>query len=49
LGSVVGSTLQPRKLLLDPYARAIVGDVQWHPAVYGHVADDPNQPDDARW
>ncbi len=26
------------KLLLDPYARAVAGRVQWHPALYG---DDP--------
>ncbi len=28
------------KLLLDPYAKAIEGEVQWGPAVYGHVVDD---------
>jgi isoamylase len=33
------------KLLLDPYARAIAGAVQWHPAVFGHRADDPTRPD----
>jgi len=41
-----GARCNPAKLLLDPYARAIAGDVQWHPAVYGHVADDPSRPDD---
>ena len=41
-----GSRCNPAKLLLDPYARAIVGDVHWHPAVYGHVPEDPNRPDD---
>jgi len=41
-----GSRCNPAKLLLDPYARAIAGAVHWHPAVYGHVADDPNRPDD---
>jgi glycogen operon protein len=41
-----GVRCNPAKLLLDPYARAIAGDVHWHPAVYGHVADDPNRPDD---
>ena len=41
-----GVRCNPAKLLLDPYARAIAGDVRWHPAVYGHVADDPNRPDD---
>jgi glycogen operon protein len=41
-----GARCNPAKLLLDPYARAITGDVRWHPAVYGHVADDPGRPDD---
>jgi glycogen operon protein len=41
-----GARCNPAKLLLDPYARAIAGEVHWHPAVYGHAADDPNRPDD---
>ena len=41
-----GARCNPAKLLLDPYARAIAGDVHWHPAVYGHAADDPNRADD---
>jgi len=41
-----GARCNPAKLLLDPYARAIAGDVRWHPAVYGHAADDPDRPDD---
>ena len=41
-----GSRCNPAKLLLDPYARAVAGDVRWHPAVYGHVADDPNRLDE---
>ena len=28
------------KLLLDPYARAIEGEVAWGPEVHGHVVDD---------
>ncbi len=40
-----GSRCNPAKLLLDPYARAVVGEVRWDPAVYGHVAGDPNQAD----
>ncbi|TWP36548.1 glycogen debranching protein GlgX [Leekyejoonella antrihumi] len=28
------------KLLLDPYARSIVGDVTWRPEVFGHVVDE---------
>jgi isoamylase len=40
-----GARCNPAKLLLDPYARAIGGEVNWHPAVFGHLPDDPNQPD----
>ncbi|MGH8875567.1 MAG: alpha-amylase family glycosyl hydrolase, partial [Acidimicrobiia bacterium] len=32
------------KLLLDPYARAIEGEVSWCPAVYDHQLDDPDRP-----
>jgi glycogen operon protein len=41
-----GQRANPAKLLLDPYARAIDGDVTWVPSVYGHRADDPDQRDD---
>ena len=30
----------PAQLLMDPYARAIEGEVRWGPSVYGHVVDD---------
>src|SRR5450755_1353532 len=40
-----GARCNPAKLLLDPYARAVAGEVRWDPAVYGHAPDDPNQPD----
>jgi isoamylase len=40
-----GTRCNPAKLLLDPYARAVAGEVRWDPAVYGHAADDPNQAD----
>ena len=36
-----GARCNPAKLLLDPYARAVAGEVQWHPSVFGHVPDDP--------
>ncbi|TWE07914.1 glycogen debranching protein GlgX [Rudaeicoccus suwonensis] len=35
-----GHRHNPAKLLLDPYARGIVGDVQWRPEVFGHVVDE---------
>ena len=40
-----GVRCNPAKLLLDPYARAVAGEVRWDPAVYGHAADDPNRAD----
>jgi isoamylase len=38
-----GARCNPAKLLLDPYARAVEGEVQWNPAVFGHASDDPNK------
>ncbi len=35
-----GLRCNPNKLLLDPYAKAIDGDVRWDPAVYGYDFDD---------
>jgi isoamylase len=40
-----GVRCNPAKLLLDPYARAVAGEVRWDPAVYGHAPDDPNRAD----
>jgi len=34
-----GLRYNPDKLLLDPYARAIDGEVTWAPEVFGHVVD----------
>jgi len=42
-----GLRANPAKLLLDPYARAIDGNVTWDQAVFGHRADDPDQRDDS--
>ncbi|GAB7052725.1 glycogen debranching protein GlgX [Catenuloplanes indicus] len=38
-----GARCNPHKLLLDPYAKAVDGDVQWHPALYGYQLDDPSR------
>ncbi|MBY5162471.1 glycogen debranching protein GlgX [Salsipaludibacter albus] len=35
-----GDRCNPAKLLLDPYARGIVGDVDWDPSVHGHDLQD---------
>ena len=32
----VGARCNPNKLLIDPYAKAIDGQVSWNPAVYGY-------------
>lgn len=40
-----GHRCNPNKLLLDPYAKAIDGDVRWDPAVYGHDQANLDQPD----
>jgi len=42
-----GLRCNPTKLLLDPYARAIVGGVTYDPAVFGHDAHNPAQPSQA--
>ncbi len=35
-----GMRHNPAKLLLDPYGRAVEGEVDWNPTVFGHVVDD---------
>nr|WP_321984755.1 glycogen debranching protein GlgX [uncultured Lichenicoccus sp.] len=32
-----GHRFNPNKLLLDPYARAHVGELQWNPAIFGYT------------
>lgn len=39
-----GHRCNPSKLLIDPYARAISGIVDFGPAVYGHDISDPDRP-----
>jgi isoamylase len=39
-----GLRYNPNKLLLDPYARAIVGQVRFGPEIFGHAIDDPAAP-----
>ncbi|HRW17891.1 MAG TPA: glycogen debranching protein GlgX [Dermatophilaceae bacterium] len=41
-----GLRYNPHKLLLDPYARSIEGDVRWVPEVFGHVAGPDLRPED---
>ncbi len=37
-----GLRCNPAKLLLDPYAKAIEGELEWDEAVFGHRWDDPD-------
>lgn len=37
-----GHHFNPAKLLLDPYARSVVGEVQWCPEVYPYEPGNPN-------
>lgn len=39
-----GQRFNSRKLLVDPYARALAGDVRWHDALLGHDPADPLRP-----
>jgi glycogen operon protein len=36
-----GHRFNPNKLVLDPYARAHIGELKWHPAVFGYKVGDP--------
>lgn len=40
-----GQRFNPRKLLLDPYGREIVGEFNWGPEHFGHDGAHPLQPD----
>lgn len=39
-----GARYNPAKLLLDPYARAITGEVRYGPEVLGHSTENPSAP-----
>jgi glycogen operon protein len=41
-----GLRCNPAKLLLDPYARAVEGEVRWHPACFSYDFDDPEARND---
>lgn len=38
-----GHRFNPNKLLIDPYARAIAGEVRWHDALFGYELDHPDE------
>jgi isoamylase len=39
-----GHRCNPHKLLLDPYAKIVEGDVTWHPSVFGFEGDPDGPP-----
>ena len=41
-----GHRCNPSKLLLDPYAKAIEGDIDWHESLYSYRFDDPRKRND---
>jgi isoamylase len=43
-GAGAGQRCLPEKLLLDPYAKAIEGGVDWDEAVFSYRFDDPEGP-----
>ncbi|HEX2152460.1 MAG TPA: glycogen debranching protein GlgX [Acidimicrobiia bacterium] len=40
-----GHRANPAKLLIDPYAKAIDGNIDWDPSCFPYVAAKPDQPD----
>ncbi|MDT4993419.1 MAG: isoamylase [Actinoplanes sp.] len=41
-----GLRCNPHKLLLDPYARAVDADIEWHPSLYAYDFDNPDEMSD---
>ena len=41
-----GLRCNPSKLLLDPYAKATVGDIDWDPSLFGYDFGDPDSQND---
>ena len=39
-----GHRCNPSKLLLDPYSKAVEGDIDWNESMYGHRLSDPDGP-----
>jgi isoamylase len=42
-----GQRCNPAKLLLDPYAKAVEGNIDWDPAVFAYSFDDADERNDA--
>src|SRR5687767_1769091 len=37
-----GHRFNPNKLLLDPYAKQLIGDLNWNPALFGYTLGSPD-------
>ncbi len=42
-----GLRCNPHKLLMDPYAKAVEGDIDWDPSLFGYVLGDPERMSEA--
>lgn len=38
-----GQRFNPNKLLIDPYAKAIAGPIEWHDSLFGYKLGDPDE------
>src|SRR5690349_15936096 len=38
-----GHRFNPNKLLIDPYAKAVAGTIQWHDALFGYEVGHPDE------
>ena len=38
-----GYRFNPHKLLIDPYAKAIAGTIQWHDSLFGYEVNQPDE------
>jgi glycogen operon protein len=38
-----GHRFNPNKLLIDPYAKSLFGELRWHDACFGHRVDSPRE------
>jgi len=38
-----GHRFNPNKLLIDPYAKSIAGNIQWHDALFGYEVGNPEE------
>ena len=42
-GQLYGHRFNPHKLLIDPYAKSLVGHIRWHDALFGYRVGAPEE------